>query len=388
MPDPIECEGILRQVLLMGKRGKVVLLSVDPAVDVSARQCEPPGGRRPSGCEQGSEESSAAPLLTNGGELLVVGGCFGSTLQRLDLYNVHNDSWKSFNTGIKRGVPSTVLLPDGNVLILSGENYLIDQIRCKHRDASADPRYPQIFNPETHEIFTETSREDTFRGYHNFAGLLKDGSIILGGGFNQYGDVGCENQNVRLFYPSYLSLGDRPIIQSTYPHSGSEEVVIRCCQESFVITYTGPQLHASRPVALLAVQAFTHSYGQNQRYVQLPVLLRSTAENCSDGCSITVSVPTSPQLLTGHYHLFLLSADGVPSVSTHVSVKSSKSNDGSSKRGFSVSGVMIYGILAAASMIITVLAAVVGWKYLMTPIHHERLSLLFSINMISTGKDL
>ena len=108
-------------------------------------------------------------------------------------------------------MPATLLLPDGTVLLLSGENPDINQIRYRTHDATSDPRYPQTFDPETMTLTTEIfAREDTFRGYHNFASLTHDGTVMLGSGFNQFGDVGCENPNLRLFYPSYLFKGPRP----------------------------------------------------------------------------------------------------------------------------------------------------------------------------------
>jgi hypothetical protein len=95
------------------------------------------------------------------------------------------------DTGIFRGVPATLLTPNGNVLILSGENGDINQIKFANLDASADPRFPQLFDPLTYNVTTELAREDIFRGYHNFASILKDGSVLVGGGFNQWGGELC-----------------------------------------------------------------------------------------------------------------------------------------------------------------------------------------------------
>ena len=105
---------------------------------------------------------------------------------------------------ISRQVPASILLPDGTVLFLSGENPQLDQITYESRDGSQDPRLPQIFDPELKTMsleLQEGNSRDVFRGYHNMAALLKDGSVLVGGGFNQYGDVGCENPNIRIFRP-------------------------------------------------------------------------------------------------------------------------------------------------------------------------------------------
>jgi hypothetical protein len=50
--------------------------------------------------------------------------------------------------------------------------------------------------------------------YHNMAAVNDDGSVIFGGGFNSKGDVGCEEANVQVYYPPYLSRGPRPVINT------------------------------------------------------------------------------------------------------------------------------------------------------------------------------
>ena len=63
------------------------------------------------------------------GELFIMGGCTcnRTTLQEIDIYNVKTDSWKKIHTGIRRGVPASIILPDGKILIVSGEDKEIDQ---------------------------------------------------------------------------------------------------------------------------------------------------------------------------------------------------------------------------------------------------------------------
>ena len=315
LPEPVMCGGLLRQVLMMGKMGAVVLLSTDEATPMDRVLCLPPGGVRPSGCpSKGSEQSSAVPLMLRGGELLVMGGCDAAAQQRIDLYNVRADTWRSVDTGIRRQVPSSLLLPDGNVLLISGENPDVNQIRYRVRDGPSDPRYPQVFDPEALTVLTEMhAREDVFRGYHNFASLVGDGSVMLGSGYNQFGDVGCENPNVRLFSPSYLFRGPRPALAQSLTvglQGQGQYLVVSPGQQELRLaldtTATAVPLHKTRGVALLAVQDFTHSYGENQRYIALPVKSVSTE-------AVVVSVPASPVVFDGLYQLFLLSELGVPS---------------------------------------------------------------------------
>jgi hypothetical protein len=63
----------------------------------------------------------------------------------------------------------------------------------------------------------------------------------------------------------------------------------------------------------LYVAAFTHSYGQNQRYVPL--------QFAQSNAFVTASLPPLPVVIPGPYHLFLVSADGKPSRSYPVIVR-------------------------------------------------------------------
>jgi hypothetical protein len=337
-------------VLAMGMAGRAVLISVDESTLASQRLYKPPHGKRPGKCVERSDQSSAVPLLTRGGELMVVGGCTSDpeTLQSIDIYNVRADNWSRVHTGVKRAVPATVLLPDGTVLIVSGENLEINQMERGDAPYPMDPRRPQIFDPETMTVFTElTEQLDVFRGYHNTASLLHDGRVLVAGGFNQLGDVGCENPNLRLFRPSYLSQGPQPRLTG----AATAELLLHPGDAAVSIPYDGSALHPEKGAALVAVQAFTHSYGQNQRYVRLPI------RNCT-ASAVVVDVPPSPIVFPGQYHLFLVSREGVPSVSRNVLVRNKPRDAPASRRKGLPSWFAVavwIGVVAAVSITSTLL---------------------------------
>ena len=307
----------MRQVLAMGKAGVVVLINTDKDTPVGKRLYKPPGGKRPgSDCGDASDQSTALPLLTNqyDAELLVVGGCSGATLQMIDVYSVSDDQWRSFDTGVFRAVPASILLPDGRVLLVSGENLQNSQQEHLTTDESNDPRYPQIFDPETRTLMTEypSNGRDSFRGYHNMAALLKDGTVLVGGGFNWRGDVGCENPTLRVFYPSYLAQGARPTLVEAANNVSSAPLILQA-GATLTLRFSGARLHPTKGAALLAVQAFTHSYCQNQRYIRLHATTLASS-------SVTLEIPAVPIVIPGQHFLFLLSEDGVPSIGRHVEV--------------------------------------------------------------------
>merc|ERR1712216_985111 len=69
--------------------------------------------------------------------------------------------------------------------------------------------------------------------------------------------------------------------------------------------------------ALLAVQAFTHSWGENQRYIRLSISRQENGE-------VDLEIPGSPTVIPGHYHLFLVGENGSPSAAAHVVLDSAK----------------------------------------------------------------
>ena len=377
LPKPVIRGGARYDVLMMGKAGRIVLLDTHPSTPMEKRLYKPPNGGRPGDCSS-SDQSTAVPITTEGGKLFVMGGCTSddTAMASADVYHVHDDRWTRTLTGIMRGVGASLLLPDGRILLLSGENGHVNQNRYQTPQGVAnteredvygpsDPRIAQIFDPRTRKVTTEwTEAADVYRGYHNTAALLPDGRVMVGGGFNQWGDVGCENPNLRLFSPSYLNTGKpRPrltrLAGQTVSTEGEDEQVVELRLGSSA-TFEHDQsvvLHFNRPAALVALQAYTHSYGQNQRHVEVPVLNRP-------GEGLSLEVPESPLLLAGFYHLFLLSEDGVPSVATRVKVVREAENTPSKKTDDWVMGIVIFVIdLMAVVFIAVVLFVLVRRHY-------------------------
>jgi hypothetical protein len=325
LPEPVAAGGHTREVLLMGKEGRAVLLALDPKVPMAERLFKPRNGKRPgTGCREISDQSTAVHLTVRGGELLVIGGCTSDddTLQRADFYNVQRDEWTSVNMGVRRGVPASLLLPDGNVMVMSGESPRMDQNLRATADGSDDPRYIQIIDPETRTVMTESARSTVFRGYHNTAAVLRDGSVLIGGGFNQFGDVGCEEPTMHVFRPSYLSRGPRPAFAptsaavTTAAGDGKPFVIaVGATSLDLGALASGTVLHPTRGVALITPSAFTHSYDHRQRHIPLTIVRQSP--------TLVVNVPSSPMLFPGHYLLFLISDKGVPcEQAVHVAVDS------------------------------------------------------------------
>ena len=142
------------------------------------------------------------------------------------------------------------------------------------------------------------------RAYHSTAVLLPDGRVLSAGdNFNgtpgQPG--GDRTDTAEIYRPPYLFKGARPAISSA-PASVA-------WGDSFGINSPDP---VSRAV-LMAPAATTHGYDMNQRHVELAVT------NTVAGTGIDVVSPPNARVAPpGYYMLFLLNAQGVPSVSRWV----------------------------------------------------------------------
>ena len=307
LPRPVPPErgnGHAREVVLMGMPGRVALLSLDPAVPERERLWVPwPGPLTASARPGGALAWDASACLTGTGELLVLGGGPDPDRegQRLDLYDPLTGRWRSVDTGITRHSPATTLLPDGTVLIVNGEP---DGPR-----ALGDARRPQIFDPFSGRLTTLAAWPDEnpqVRGYHSFSVLLKDGRVLIGGGMLGLGQIGCERPDVRIFSPPYLS-GARPVLEVAEPVRAANggEIALRV---------SGAAVRERRGVVLMACSSETHSFDQNQRYVELAVH--------RDGHGrLRARIPDARCAPQGDYILYAISRDGVPSVGAHVRVE-------------------------------------------------------------------
>ena len=305
LPRPVTVGGKTRSIAMMGWNGRILTMSTDAATPAGQRFAEPRNGARPGGA-QGWDSTSA---LLPGGRILVMGGTNNPAVaQRADVYDPATDTWTRADSGIGRRNASSVLLPDGTALVVNGWD--------EDGNLAGDRRRPQVFSPRTGKFQTfAASPNDTFeRGYHSFAMLLKDGSVLLGGGTTPVVDgkavasIGCERTDVRIYRPSYLTKGPRPVIEAPEPidltiASGSETS----------LPFSGATLASGEEagVVLMALGSTTHSFDQNQRFVPLAHRV--------DAGRVVFRAPEDANVAPpGDYILFLVSREGTPSVGKHV----------------------------------------------------------------------
>lgn len=242
----------------------------------------------------GGPAGSSRVMVIGGGDEAGEGGPANSSTATTEQFDAANPAagW-SFAAPLpqpRRNV-NTVILPDGNLLGVGGNTtgsyggYVTESA---------------MYSPATN-AWTPMASQAEGRGYHGTAILLPD-ARVLSAGDDTDGSTGTWfNDLVEIFSPPYLFRGPRPAIAAA-PRAirwGSPFPV-----------GTGDQV--SRAV-LVAPGATTHANDMNQRHVEL-------AFSAVGGGIQAVAPPNANVAPPGPYMLFLLNAQGVPSVARFVQV--------------------------------------------------------------------
>ncbi len=184
---------------------------------------------------------------------------------------------------------SATLLPNGKVLATGGsrvDNQLTDVVYTA-----------ELWDPATGQ-WTAAATAVKARLYHSTALLLRDGSVMVGGG----GAPGPQiNTNVEIYYPSYLftasgALAARPAIVTAPTVTGVGSTI-------------RVDINSARPISrvtLLRTGAATHSFNSEQRFSELTFV--------PNGSQLSIQMPTQAgHTPPGMYMLFALDDAGVPS---------------------------------------------------------------------------
>ena len=234
-------------------------------------------------------------------QVMQLGGSTTSTstsVATTDVFDEANPAlgWRAApSMQVGRGHHNTVLLPDGSMVTVGGG------VGIRNGDQWAgDPeqRQVELWNPATGTWALGPSQAET-RAYHSTALLLPDGRVVSAGD-----DVngGTDRDTAEIYEPPYLFKGARPTISSA-PTSA---------QIGTTFNVDTPDTNITK-ATLVAPGATTHANDMNQRYIPLTVAQRAGG--------VTLTAPASAELATpGYYMLFLLNAQGVPSVAKFISL--------------------------------------------------------------------
>lgn len=191
------------------------------------------------------------------------------------------------------------VLPDGTVLVTGGTRGAGFNIL----DHGGPVHAAELWDPVT-EQWTEMAAEEKDRCYHSIAVLLPDATVLSAGG-GEFADANGRPNNPndthrdgQIFRPPYLFKGVRPEISSaptTLIHYG----------ETF--TVESSQAETISKITLIRLSSVTHAFNQSQHINFLDFSVNLGV--------LSVTAPSSPNVcVPGHYMLFLLNRDGVPSI--------------------------------------------------------------------------
>jgi galactose oxidase-like protein/hemolysin type calcium-binding protein len=241
------------------------------------------------------------------GKILVAGGASSSKDARvIDLNGATPQVSATAPMGSGRRQHNLTVLADGTVLATGGNSSgapLVDL------DNGVYPA--ELWSPATGQWQTLAAMQVT-RQYHSTALLLPDARVLSSGGgiCGTCDSVGYLAKNAEVFSPPYLfkkdgsgELAPRPEITSA-----PDEMTYNA---PFAIST--PNAASINKVALVRLGAVTHSVNMEQRYVPLSFTADSGAVNATAPANANLAPP-------GVYMLFVIGADGVPSVSRMVRV--------------------------------------------------------------------
>jgi chitodextrinase len=190
------------------------------------------------------------------------------------------------------------LLPDGSVLATGG-GPTTDALGVDNAVLAAE-----LWSPAT-ETWTTLGSMQRPRLYHSNALLLPDARVlVLGGGRFNGGDAPTDQKSSEIFSPPYLFNGARPVITGA-PTTATYATGI---------SVQTPDAASIGSVVLMKLGTVTHSFNTNQRIVQLPF--------SAGAGTLSVQTPANSNLAPpGHYMLFILNTNGVPSVASIVQLQ-------------------------------------------------------------------
>ena len=196
---------------------------------------------------------------------------------------------------------NATILPDGQVLVTGGTssggfNTLAGAVRAA-----------EVWNPQTGH-WTQLAANSVDRVYHSVSLLLPNGTVLHGasGDANdRSGQPYPARRSHEIFRPPYLFMGVRPTI------TGLSKTTVGYGETFTVNTPFAPQIAKVRWIRLGSV---THAFDANQRANTLTFFRGSGV--------VRVTTPANARRAPpGHYLLFLLNRNGVPSAGQVVRVR-------------------------------------------------------------------
>lgn len=253
----------------------------------------------------GIREYGSAVMYDAGKILLVGGGSPTATAEVIDLNAGAGAAWRNVAPmAVARRQLNATLMADGTVLVTGGSN------AAGFNSAPTDSKVltAELWDPVT-EQWTSLAGMSHHRVYHSTALLLPDGRILSAGSGQPAAPGLQDDHTAEIFTPPYLYRLDGTL--ATRPTITDAPTDVSYGQAFTVQTPAAGTIVRATWIRLSSV---THAFNQNQRLNNLTIAV-------SGASSLLVSAPANPNLAPpGHYMLFLIDANGVPSVARFIRI--------------------------------------------------------------------
>jgi len=197
-----------------------------------------------------------------------------------------------------RAYHTLTILPDGSVLATGG-GPTTDAVGVNDAIKAAE-----LWSPDSETWQTMVSMQKP-RLYHSTALLLPDARVLVAGGgrFNNFVEP-TDQENGEIYSPPYLFKGTRPVISFVQAQIGYAQT----------INVQTPDASRIGKVSLIKLGSVTHAFNMDQRYVPLSFSVGTG--------TLSVQTPAAANLAPpGHYMLFIVDTNGIPSVATILNIQ-------------------------------------------------------------------
>ncbi|BDI28934.1 hypothetical protein CCAX7_009850 [Capsulimonas corticalis] len=230
-------------------------------------------------------------------------------VEAIDL-NQPNAQWQKMTSmNFPRRQHNAMILPDGTVLVTGGTR----GTRFNNLDPGQPVHQAELWDP-VNDTWTVMSAERFDRCYHSTSVLLPDATVLSAGG-GEYAPEERKNDNLPNFAKD--SLANAQVFSPPYLFKKAQRPVITGAPDSvnygqaFNVEVDAPL--QIRRISWIRLPSVTHSFDQNQRLNFLDFV------SSDQGLRVTAP-PNANVCPPGHYMLFVLDSDGVPSVAAIVQI--------------------------------------------------------------------
>lgn len=201
-----------------------------------------------------------------------------------------------------RSFAHAVILPNGDTLVVGGQ----EEPRVFTEDTAQ--LVPEIYSPSTN-TWTQVAPNSIVRAYHSFALLLRDATVLVGGGgLTIQKDV--NHFDAQIYIPPYLL---------TASGARAKRPLIRKTSAASVLPGGNLTVTTDRKVvgaSLVRYGGATHSLNNDQRRLPLPLY------DTGSPLEYAVLIPEDGGVaVPGYYMLFVMDVHGVPSEAKNVQIQ-------------------------------------------------------------------